>query len=58
MNVTEPAFGSLLSGSEDKLLMNEVTGMRDRLRANHIADQGSTEKQKPRGWDDYEEASA
>lgn len=42
VNVTEPDFGSLQAGSEDKLPRNEATGVRDRLQANHISDQEST----------------
>lgn len=57
VNVTEPDFESLRSGWEDKLLMNEMTVLRDGLGAVAFETKRAQPKQKPRGWDDYEGAS-
>ena len=51
VNVMEPAFGSLQSGWEGKLLMNEMTVMKDGLGVVTLQTKRAQPKPKPRGWD-------
>lgn len=51
VNVVEPAFGSLQPGWEGKLLMNEMTVMKNGLGAVTLQTKRAQPKPKPRGWD-------